>query len=91
MTALVEKPMFRCGDHVHHRSGEDWIVAYIDGDDLAWCGWPDGLARTSDCQLIKACSDEEHLQWLKEVAQSKTGRRAAHAQRELERFAETGI
>ena len=79
--------MFRCGDHVHHRpSGEDWVVAYDDGDDLAWCGWPDGLARTSDCELVKACSDEEHMRMLRQVAESKTGRRAAYAKRELDRL-----
>ena len=74
----------RCGDHVLHRpTGETWVVAYVDGNDLAWCGWPDGLARTSDCELVKACDDAEHLRMLKQVAESKTGRRASHAQREL--------
>lgn len=78
---------FRCGDHVLHLpTGEMWLVAYVDGDDLAWCGWPDGLARTSDCLLVKACDDAEHIRMLKEVAQSRTGRRAGYAQRELDKL-----
>lgn len=45
----------RTGDHVLHKpSGETWVVAFVDGDDLAWCGWPNGLARTSDCELDSA-------------------------------------
>lgn len=53
---------FRCGDHVLHRpSGEEWLVAYCEGDDLAWTGWPDGRARTADCDLVRRATDEEHL------------------------------
>jgi len=78
---------FRCGDHVHHGpSGEDWVVAYVDGNDLAACGWPDSLARTSDCTLIKAVTDADHRKWLEDVAASKTGRRARKAQAELDKL-----
>lgn len=59
----------RCGDHVFHRpTREHWLVAYVDGDYLAWCGWPEGEARVADCDLIKECSDEEHLKLLTEIA-----------------------
>lgn len=59
----------RAGDHVHHRpSGEDWVVAYVDGDYLAPCGWPNGEAKLSDCVLKKSCSDEEHAAILLEIA-----------------------
>lgn len=48
------------------------MVAYADyeTDQLSWFGWPEGLAKISDCELVEACSDEEHKhlvgQWLKE-------------------------
>ena len=77
----------RCGDIVLHRpSGEEWLVAYVDGDDLAWCGWPDGVARTSDCDLVKACSYDEHVARLREIAQSDAGRRTRKAREALEKL-----
>lgn len=76
-------PAIRAGDIVHHEpSGEDWVVAYVDGDDLAWCGWPAGEARLSDCRLMKPCSDAEHLDWLRHIAQSD-GKRALRAREAL--------
>ena len=68
-----ERPVIRAGDHVLHApSGETWVVAWADPttDDLAWCGWPDGLARLSDCTLVKAASDAEHQQKLSELKAS---------------------
>lgn len=60
---------FRAGDVVRHKpSGEEWVVAWCDGDDLAWCGWPNGVARTSDCDLIRAASDEQHMKVCRDVA-----------------------
>lgn len=51
----------RCGDTVFHRpTGETWVVAYAEGEYLAWFGWPDGLAKLSDCEVKERCSDEEH-------------------------------
>lgn len=58
-------PRIRCGDHVDHKSGEQWVVAYVEGDRLAWCGWPPGTAAVADCVLVKSCDDAEHLHWLK--------------------------
>lgn len=75
----------RCGDVVKHEpTGEEWVVAYEDGEYMAWCGWPDGQARVADCTVVKACTDEEHLHWLTQVATSKTGRRARMAQAALD-------
>lgn len=71
----------RAGDHVlHGPTGETWVVAWADPvtDDLAWCGWPDGMARLSDCTLVKAASDEEHQRTLRGVKASG-GSRAAKA------------
>lgn len=68
-----ERPVVRAGDHVlHSPSGETWVVAWADPatDDLAWCGWPDGMARLSDCTLVKAATDAEHHQKLRELKAS---------------------
>ena len=61
-------PTPRCGDHVLHRpSGETWLVAWCEGDDLAWCGWPNGMARRDDCEVTHLASDEEHRQMVAQV------------------------
>ncbi|WP_066918425.1 dATP/dGTP pyrophosphohydrolase domain-containing protein [Methylobacterium sp. CCH5-D2] len=82
-TEVAAKPFFRAGDHVlHSPSGETWVVAWADPvtGDLGWCGWPDGVARISDCTLVKAASDAEHQQKLRELKASG-GSRAAKAVR----------
>jgi len=57
------------GDVVFHApSGEKWVVAYVQGDRLAWCGWPEGEARLSDCTLVEAATDEAREKLLKEMA-----------------------
>lgn len=59
------------GDHVHHApSGEDWVVAYVRGDRLAWCGWPPGEAALSDCTLVKKATTAERDKLLHEMAAS---------------------
>lgn len=60
----------RCGDHVFHApTGETWVVAWADYEagDLAWCGWPNGMARLSDCTLTKRASEAEHIEILARV------------------------
>lgn len=62
----------RAGDSVKHRpSGETWLVAYVDGERLAWCGWPPGEAALTDCELVKRCSDDENLSLLKRLAEMR--------------------
>lgn len=59
------------GDHVHHApSGEDWVVAYVKGDRLAWCGWPAGEGALSDCTLLKKATPESRDQLLRNMAGS---------------------
>ncbi|MFZ2869620.1 hypothetical protein [Zavarzinia sp.] len=73
----------RAGDHVRHRpSDEIWVVAFADYDtgDIAWCGWPEGLARIADCDRIKAASDDEHAQIVAQIILSG-GMRAASVKR----------
>lgn len=75
--------IIRCGDHVHHGpADETWVVAWADYEtgDLAWCGWPNGMARLSDCTLVKAASDDEHFDLLKRVLNVEDSR-AARARR----------
>jgi len=60
----------RCGDTVFHRpTGETWLVAYVDGERLAWAGWPEGYAHVGDCLLVEKASDAEHRaavdEWLR--------------------------
>ncbi|GJE29779.1 hypothetical protein [Methylobacterium organophilum] len=77
------QPTFRAGDHVLHApTGETWVVAWADPatNDLAWCGWPDGIGRLSECTLVKAASDAEHQQMLRDLKASG-GSRAAKALR----------
>lgn len=63
-------PLPRCGDTVHHiPSGENWIVAWAEGDDIAWAGWPaGGTARCADVRITHHATDEQHAnevaQWL---------------------------
>lgn len=73
----------RTGDKVFHRpSGETWIVAAVwpDQDDMAWCGWPDGRARMSDCVVVDPCADDEHWQWVDRIADSAAGSRSRFCQ-----------
>lgn len=59
----------RSGDVVKHRlSGETWVLAYADGDEVSACGWPESWAKASDCDLVKAASDEEYKKMLHDWA-----------------------
>lgn len=58
-------------DHVLHRpTGETWIVARVDGDRLAWVGWPPGWAALSDCELVRRASKAERMDQLESLAVS---------------------
>lgn len=51
----------RCGDHVLHRpTGEKWVVAWAEGDDLAPAGWPNSIACVADCEVTHRCTDDTH-------------------------------
>jgi len=59
----------RTGDTVKHiPTGELWTVAWADERELMPCGWPEGFAKVSDCELVEACSDEEHWRLVEEIA-----------------------
>lgn len=66
----------KTGDTVLHKpTGETWLVAYTDdaNNRLAWCGWPQGLAKLSDCELIVECSAEESAALIRELAGMSSG------------------
>ena len=46
------------GDHVHHApSGEDWVVAYVRGDRIIYCCFPDcGCDGARLCQAEKGAN-----------------------------------
>lgn len=70
----------QCGDWVLHRpSGETWVVAAADHerDDLMWCGWPEGMARVSDCDVIKRAAPE----WSRKLHLELSGARRRMADR----------
>lgn len=59
------------GDYVLHRpTGEQWVVAYVRGDRLAWLGWPEGEASVADCELVEKAPMERREKWLREMAES---------------------
>jgi hypothetical protein len=61
-------------DHVRHGpTGEEWVVAYVKGDRLAWCGWPQGEAALSDCTLTKKATPEERDKLLRDLAAIREG------------------
>ncbi len=74
------------GDHVEHApSGETWVVAFVDGDHLYWCGWPEGRAQLSDCKLVKKATAAERHNLLIDMAKGQ-GFRASYAARVLEQI-----
>lgn len=79
--------MIDTGDTVKHRpSGEIWLVAYVreERDEIAWCGWPPGLAKLSDCDLVEAATPEKRDKYLNELARiSGNDHRRSYARHRL--------
>ena len=70
------------GDVVRHRpSGEEWLVAYVDGDRLAWCGWPPGDAPLLDFELVRKATEKEY--WATVHMMENSGGRKGEVAREL--------
>ena len=78
------------GDAVHHKpTGEDWLVACVDGDKLYWLGWPEGRAELADCELRKKATPEDRMMWLRELAKTgrdESGARTRIARRQLQQM-----
>jgi hypothetical protein len=61
------------GDYVLHvPSGEKWVVACVRGEYLSWMGWPEGMAKLADCELIEKATPESKARLLHELADNKT-------------------
>lgn len=61
----------KAGDTVKHRpTGETWVVAFANHErgELSPCGWPESLAKLSDCELVKSCTQEESEELLHRLA-----------------------
>ena len=81
----------RAGDTVSPKSrpDEQWVVAYVEGNWLAWFGWPEGEIKLDEVVLIESCSDAEHRKALEKwalkpcVENGVTDRRSIVCQRQL--------
>jgi len=86
-TEAVEPPQIDTGDTVYHLpTDEHWVVAYVEGNRVAWCGWPEGEAKLSDCTLIEKATPEDRLKTLEQMAvsDSKRGRYARNMLRDMD-------
>ncbi|MGB0970374.1 MAG: hypothetical protein ACPGVG_05355 [Mycobacterium sp.] len=60
------------GDTVFHRpSRETWIVACVQDDRLSWVGWPEGMAETRHCLLVKKAGPETKASLLQQMAEMR--------------------
>lgn len=70
-TELLFPDMINTADTVYHSpTGETWVVAFVDRDRLAWCGWPEGLAELKDCTLIEKATADAREKLLHQMAAS---------------------
>lgn len=62
---------------LHKPTGERWVVACVSGKHLSWCGWPEGMAELSDCELVEKATPEARDELLAKLAamQDEHGRR----------------
>lgn len=68
---------------LHGPSGEAWVVAYVKGDRLAWCGWPEGEAMLADCTLTEKATPEQRETLLRAMADSPDDRLSRYARQRL--------
>lgn len=68
----------------HIPSGEEWVVAYVDGDQLCPCGWPLTLANLSDCLLVTKATETARQNLLVGMSVIEDDPRGDHARRALE-------
>lgn len=61
------------GDRVKHGpTGEEWLVARVNGKHLFPCGWPPTRAEVGDCTLLKKATAAERQKLLQELAASQS-------------------
>ncbi|MEQ1910243.1 MAG: hypothetical protein ABMA15_15560 [Vicinamibacterales bacterium] len=61
---------FRANDTVKHApSNETWVLACDqDREDVLPAGWPETIAKATDCVLVRATSDTDRHEMLAHVA-----------------------
>ena len=65
----AEEALMDTGDAVLHLpTGEARLVAYVHGETLCCCGWPESFAPVRDCQLIESATPEARLSLLRRMA-----------------------
>ncbi len=51
----------RAGDQVRDRTtGQVLTVAFVDGDEVWYFGWPQVPAKVVNCEIIRRASDDEY-------------------------------
>ncbi len=81
---------FRAADVVRHMpSGETWVLAVdSEGGRVMPCGWPESMASTADCELVKPASEAARLAmlhtWAMKFRAGESDGRARAAVRQLE-------
>ena len=75
---------FRAGDHIFHEpSGEKWVLACDqNGSDVVCAGWPESVAKAEHCTLVRAATDEERVEMLRDCIKLG-GLRGSWARRQL--------
>lgn len=72
------------GDVVRHiPSSEHWIVAYVDGDRLAWAGWPQGTLPLAEFELVEKALPKYRDTVLAQMLASQFGPFVEHARQAL--------
>lgn len=56
------------GDRVLTPIGEVWVVAYVNGEHLTCCGWPESQVRVDQCRLVEAATPAYRLSLLQQMA-----------------------
>lgn len=64
----------------HEPSGEEWVVACVNGEYLSWAGWPEGRAKLADCTLVRKATPEKRELLLQDLARiNGSDHRCTHA------------
>ena len=71
--SAIQVGVIDTGDYVLHRpTGEKWVVACVEGEYLSWMGWPEGMAKLADCELLEKATEESRLKLLYELSDNMT-------------------
>ena len=63
--------MIDTGDIVFHKPTEEkWVVACVIEDKLSWCGYPEGYANLTDCELLDSADENERKKLLIQMSES---------------------